>query len=77
MALKDMIYFRKKNGGFGMGLKNITENDLKNDLEKYLSGVIMDDVFLNVETKEGNAVIISEAEWNIMRESLNIVLKGN
>lgn len=60
-----------------MGLKNITENDLKNDLEKYLSGVIMDDVFLNVETKEGNAVIISEAEWNIMRESLNIVLKGN
>ena len=59
-----------------MGLKNITENELKKDLERHLREVITDDNYLKVKTGVGNAVIISETEWNMLRESVELALKN-
>lgn len=59
-----------------MGLRVVELSTLENNLSKYLEEVITDDKFLKVPTKEGNAVIISEAEWNILVEALGLILKN-
>ena len=42
--------------------------------EKYLLGAAVNDDFVKVRSKAGNAVIISEAEWSVCMEALKAVL---
>lgn len=44
------------------------------DAEKLLIGAVVDDDFVKIKTSVGNAVLISEAEWNILCEAMQIVL---
>lgn len=46
------------------------------DAEKYLLGAAVNDDFVKVRSKAGNAVIISEAEWNIMRDAFKTLLNA-
>lgn len=44
------------------------------DAEKFLIGAVVNDDFLKVKTSAGNAVIISEAEWNILVDAFKIAI---
>ena len=44
------------------------------DAEKLLIGAVADDDFVKIKTRAGNAILISEAEWNILRDALQMVL---
>lgn len=44
--------------------------------EKYLLGAAVNDDFVKVLNKTGNAVIVSEAEWNVCIEALKAVLSA-
>lgn len=44
--------------------------------EKYLLGAAANDDFVKIHNKSGNAVIVSEAEWNICMEALKAVLSA-
>lgn len=46
-------------------MKEITLGEFTNDVEKYTVQAVRDDEFLKIRTKAGNAVLISEDEWNI------------
>lgn len=54
-------------------LKISTKEFLSNP-EKYLLEAAANDDFVKVQNKAGNAVIVSEAEWNICMEALKAVL---
>lgn len=44
------------------------------DAENLLNGAAVNDDFVKIKTSAGNAVLISEAEWNIMVEAMKHVL---
>lgn len=44
------------------------------DAEKLLVRAVADDDFVKIKTRAGNAILISEAEWNILRDALQMVL---
>lgn len=44
------------------------------DAEKLLVGAVADDDFARIKTRAGNAILISETEWNILRDALQAVL---
>lgn len=44
------------------------------DAERLLVGAVADDDFVKIKTSVGNAILISEAEWNILRDALQAVL---
>lgn len=44
------------------------------DAEKLLVGAVADDEFVKIKTRAGNAILISEAEWNILRDAMQMVL---
>jgi len=44
------------------------------DAERLLVGAVADDDFVKIKTAVGNAVLISEAEWNILCEAMQAVL---
>lgn len=52
----------------------ISTIEFLSDPEKYLLGAAVNDDFVKVRSKAGNAVIISEAEWNVYRDALKAVL---
>lgn len=52
----------------------ISTKEFLSNPEKYLLGAAINDDFVSVQSKAGNAVIISEAEWNICIEALRAVL---
>lgn len=43
------------------------------DAEKLLAGAVADDDFVKIKIRTGNAILISEAEWNILRDALQMV----
>ncbi|MBS4761655.1 type II toxin-antitoxin system Phd/YefM family antitoxin [Carnobacteriaceae bacterium zg-ZUI252] len=51
---------------------NITTTTLRKDIFKYLENVVDFNEVINVNTKKGNAVIISEADYNGLLETLYI-----
>ena len=53
---------------------NITMLDFLSEPETYLKNAAENDDFFTVQTKSGKAVVISEAEWNIMRDALKLVI---
>lgn len=44
------------------------------DAETFLIGAVVNDDFVKIKTKAGNAVLISEAEWNILVDAMKTVL---
>lgn len=44
------------------------------DAEQYLIGAAANDDFVKIKTSAGNAVLISEAEWNILVDAMKVVL---
>ncbi len=46
------------------------------DTEKLTIGAIENDDFVKIRTRAGNAVLISEGEWNILIESMKVVLSA-
>lgn len=53
---------------------DITMSEFLSDPEKYLKNAVENDDFFTVQAKSGKAVVISEAEWNIMRDALKAVI---
>lgn len=44
------------------------------DAENLLVGAVAADDFVKIKTRAGNAILISEAEWNILCEAMQAVL---
>lgn len=55
-------------------VKNVKLNDFINNAEKYMVEAVVADEFVTVETTVGNAVVISEAEWNILKQFAEAML---
>lgn len=53
----------------------ITISEFLSNPEEYLKNAVTNDDFFKVWTKGGKAVVISEAEWNILRDALKDVLR--
>lgn len=54
-------------------LKKTTQEFLS-DAEQLLLGAARNDDFVKIETSAGNAVLVSEAEWNIMLDAFKAVI---
>lgn len=58
-------------------MKNYTLEELRNDLDRILRDAVVADEAAKIQIGNNlNAVIISEAEWNIMRESFAMLIGG-
>ena len=47
------------------------------DAEKLIVGAIVNDDFLMIKTDKGNAVLISEDEWNVLIGAFKMVINGD
>ena len=57
-----------------MELTDVTVDELEKDVTGYIGRTINNSDFWRVKTKAGNAVIISEEEWEILRDGLQVLL---
>ena len=51
-----------------------TTQEFISNAENFLIGAVSNDDFVKIKTKAGNAVLISEAEWNILVDALKITM---
>ena len=58
-------------------MKEITLSKYANDVENYTVQAVRDDEFLKIRTRAGNAVLISEDEWNILSDAMKLVLTAD
>ena len=58
-------------------MKEITVSEFASDVGKYTVQAVRDDEFLKIRTKAGNAVLISEDEWNIFSDAMKLVLSAD
>lgn len=58
-------------------MKEVTLSEFAKNAENYTVQAVRDDEFLKIRTKAGNAVLISEEEWNILVDATKLVLEGN
>ena len=54
-----------------------TLNEFLSDAENLTIGAIVNDDFLTIKTDSGNAVLISEGEWNILIDAFKMVIGGD
>ena len=54
-----------------------TLNEFLSDAENLTIGAIVNDDFLTIKTDSGNAVLISEGEWNILIDAFKMVIDGD
>ena len=54
----------------------IFTKEFLSDPKKYLLGAAVNDDFVRVRDKDGNTVIVSEAEWNIMCDAFKMLLRA-
>lgn len=54
-------------------LEKTTQEFIEN-AESLLIGAVTNDDFVRIRAKAGNAVLISEAEWNILVDAMKTVL---
>lgn len=52
----------------------IAAKEFISDAERYLIGAAVNDEFVKIKTSAGTAVLISEAEWNVLVGALNILI---
>lgn len=57
-------------------MKNVSLDEFISNTKKYVTAVVTDDEFVTVETPQGNAVVISEAEWNILKQFADAMLNN-
>lgn len=55
-------------------MQELTTEEFFANAEKILVNAAANDDFVKIRTKAGNAVLISEAEWNILVAALKAVL---
>lgn len=55
-------------------MKEVTATEFIMDARELLYAAVKDDEFLKIRTRSGNAVLISEAEWNILVDAMKTVL---
>lgn len=55
-------------------MKEVTATEFILDVRDLLYAAVKDDEFLKIRTKAGNAVLISEAEWNILVDAMKTVI---
>lgn len=53
-----------------------TTQEFIDNANNLLIGAVSNDDFVKIHTSAGNAVLISEAEWNILVEALETVIGG-
>lgn len=53
---------------------NITMSNFLSDPETYLKNAAGNDDFFTVQTEGGRAVVISEAEWNILLDAFKMLI---
>ncbi len=51
-----------------------TIQEFVTDAEKLVIGAVVDDDFVKIKTSKGNAVLVSETEWNIMVDAMRMVI---
>lgn len=51
-----------------------TIQEFTTNAEKLVIGAVVDDDFVKIKTNKGNAVLVSEAEWNIMVDAMRMVI---
>lgn len=51
-----------------------TIQEFATNVEELVIGAVVNDDFVRIKTNKGNAVLISEAEWNIMVEAMKTVI---
>ena len=51
-----------------------TTQEFIDNAKNLLIGAVSNDDFVKIHTSAGNAVLISEAEWNVMVDALKVVL---
>lgn len=52
----------------------VTMSEFTENIEKLTIGAIKANDFVKIRTRAGNAVLISETEWDILRDSLKMVM---
>lgn len=57
-------------------MRELTVQEFIEDTGKLVINAVENDDFLKIKTSAGNAVLISEAEWNILTDAMKIVLSG-
>lgn len=57
-------------------MKEVTATEFIMDARDFLYAAVKDDEFLKIKTRVGNAVLINEAEWNIMVDAMKAVLQS-
>lgn len=58
-------------------MKEITLADFLEDTENKTIQAVRDCEFLKIKTNAGNAVLISEDEWNIFLDAMKLVLAAD
>lgn len=58
-------------------MKEVTLAEFTKGAENYTVQAVRNDEFLKIQTKAGNAVLISEEEWNIFSDAMKLVLAAN
>lgn len=58
-------------------MKEIILADFAKDTENYTVQAVQDSEFLKIRTKAGNAVLISEDEWDILLDAVKLALAAN
>lgn len=53
-----------------------TTKEFISNAENLLLGAVANDDFVKIKTKVGNAVLISEAEWNMLMDAMKTVLQS-
>ncbi len=54
-----------------------TMKEFLSDAENLTVGAVINDDFLTIKTDRGNAVLINEDEWNILRDAFKITIGMN
>lgn len=57
-------------------MKEVTATEFIMDARDLLYAAVKNDEFLKIKTRVGNAVLINEAEWNIMVDAMKVVLQS-
>ena len=55
-------------------MQELTTQEFVTNAEKHLINAVANDDFVKIQTNAGNAVLISEAEWNILIDAMRTVL---
>lgn len=57
-------------------MKEVTATEFILDARDLLYAAVKNDEFLKIRTRAGNAVLISEDEWNILVDAMKVVLQS-